>query len=313
MRRDSATSVLHEVEPGSHLVHFFSDDDTLTSSVTEYALDGVDRGEGVVLIVEPPHAAAVRRALSERGANPGAAPAGGIRLLDATAVVEHVMAGGRPASDRFAETVGEALQSAALGRAGVRAYGEMFDTLLREGDVPGALAIEELWNGLAGSLPCTIYCAYRDSLVARAADETAVDATCRLHSSVVGDGELAPRTSASRRFASEAAAPAAARAFVLSVIAAEDPLIAGTAALVVSELATNAIRYGGTAFTVTVSPLAHGVRIAVSDGHSEPPVRRSLSVADPGGRGLPIVDALCRAWGTAHRHGGKVVWAELER
>lgn len=313
MTRDSATSVLREVEPGSHVVHFYSDDDALASSVAEYALGGLDRGEAVVLIVEHPHAAAVRRALSARGVDPDAAPAGGIGLLDAADVLERVMVGGRPAADRFAESVGGALQSAALGRAGVRAYGEMVDKLWREGDVPGALAIEELWNGLAGSLPCTLYCAYRGSLVAGAADETAVDATCRLHSSVVGDGALAPRTSASRRFSSETAAPAAARAFVLSVVGSDEPLLADRAALVVSELATNAIRHGGTAFTVTVSSLAHGVRIAVGDGRAEAPARRRLSVADPGGRGLHIVDALCRAWGTTHRHGGKVVWAELER
>ncbi len=313
MMRDSTTSALREVEPGSHVVHFYSDDDALASSVAEYTLDGLARRERVLLIVEPPHAVAVRRALSARGVDLDAASAGGIRLLEAGAVLEQVMVGGRPEADRFAEIVGDALRSTSLGHTGVRAYGEMVDKLWREGDVPGALAIEQMWNGLARTLFFTLYCAYRDSLVAGARDETAVDATCRLHSSVVADGALEPRTSATRRFASAAAAPAAARAFVLSVIGVEDPLLADTAALVVSELATNAIRHGGTAFTVTVSSLAHCVRIAVSDGRKEAPALRSFSEANPGGRGLHIVDALCRAWGTTRRHGGKVVWAELER
>jgi anti-sigma regulatory factor (Ser/Thr protein kinase) len=313
MTRDRITSVLHEVDPGSHVVHFYSDDYALASSVAEYALEGLGRGEGVVLITEPSHLEAVRRAFAARGTDPDAGVENGVRLLDAGTVLDRVMVDGRPAADRFAETVGGALQSALGRHAGVRVYGEMVDKLWRAGDVTGALALEELWNELARELPFTLYCAYRDSLVAGATDETALDATCRLHSSVVGDGALTPRTSTGRRFSADDTAPAAARAFVLAVLQSQDAVLVETAVLVVSELATNAIRHGGTAFSVTVSSLAHGVRIAVSDGHREPPVPRTFSEADPGGRGLHIVDALCRDWGTTRRYDGKVVWAELAR
>lgn len=313
MTGDRVATVLHEVEPGSHVVHFYSDDHALACSVAEYALEGLGRGEGVVLIAESTHLEEVRRALPARGADPDAGEARGIRLLDVCAVLDRVMADGRPSADRFTEVVGGALQSALVGRAGVRAYGEMVDRLWREGNVTGALALEELWNELARELPFTLYCAYRDSLVAGAADDAAVDATCRLHSSVIGEGALAPRTSSSRRFSGNHAAPAAARAFVLTLLQDQGAALAETAALVVSELATNAIRHGGTAFSVTVSSLAHGVRIAVGDGRPEPPVLRTLSDVEAGGRGLHIVDALCRDWGTTRRREGKVVWAELDR
>ncbi len=321
MGTNRATSVLDEVEPGAHVVHFYSDEEALASTVAEYALAGLDRGEGAVLVAEPLHLEAVRKALaagragtaSVGGPAAGAGPEPDIRLLDAADVLDRVMVDGHPVPERFAEVVGGALRSTLAGRAGVRAYGEMVDKLWRDGNVTGALALEDLWNELARELPFTLYCAYRDSLVAGDDAETAVDATCRLHSSVVGDGALARRTSACRRFDADDNAPAAARAFVLAALQTHGIPLADTAALVVSELATNAVRHGRTGFTVTVSALARRVRIAVGDGRPNPPVLREYSETASGGRGLRIVDALCPDWGTTHRFEGKVVWAELDR
>ncbi|MFB8757202.1 ATP-binding protein [Streptomyces nigra] len=89
-----------------------------------------------------------------------------------------------------------------------------------------------------------------------------------------------------------------------------------TAALVVSELVTNAIVH--TASEHIVCELHDGadlVRIAVRDegcAAGEPhssPARQE----EEHGRGLLLIDALCHAWG-AHEHGsGLIVWAELPR
>ncbi len=302
---------LHEVEPESHLVHFYADEDALASSVADYAAEGLEAGEAVVLIAEPAHLEALRDALRARGADPDAGPAGGVHLLDAASTLDLFMEGGRPAPERFCDAVGGVLHSAAAGRAGVRAYGEMVGTLWREGNVTGALSLEELWNELARELPFTLYCAYRDSLVAGTTGETLVDAACRLHSAVVGDGALAPRSSAFLRLAPEDSAPAAARTFVLANLQPRAVSVADSAALVVSELATNAVLHGGTPFSVTLSALAHGLRISVRDGGDDLPRLRNSSSCDPGGRGLHIVDALSRNWGTKRHHVGKVVWAEL--
>ncbi len=48
----------------------------------------------------------------------------------------------------------------------------------------------------------------------------------------------------------------------------------------------------------------------VSDGSSTAPhLRRALS-DDEGGRGLPLVAQLSRAWGTRQTSAGKTIWAE---
>ena len=114
-----------------------------------------------------------------------------------------------------------------------------------------------------------------------------------------------------KHFAASLNAPRAARQFVAEVLGAPGTdAMADDAAVVVSELATNAVRHAGSSFTVTVIDLADAVRLAVSDTEQvpsdfQPPVSRR--------HGLGIVSTLARSWGVEPRETGKVVWAELTR
>lgn len=85
--------------------------------------------------------------------------------------------------------------------------------------------------------------------------------------------------------------------------------------LLVSELATNALRHAGTEFEVEVTATRTGVRVAVSDDSPQRP-REPLVLPGPdaeGGRGLAIVDELADRWGVAGDPLGKTVWFELDR
>ncbi|TXS04827.1 ATP-binding protein [Streptomyces sp. col6] len=90
---------------------------------------------------------------------------------------------------------------------------------------------------------------------------------------------------------------------------------AGEVALLVSELATNALIHGslrGRLFRVDLILTGGAIRIEVSDPRGErlPGVRE----AEPDecyGRGLVIVDALADRWGVEPRTVGKTVFAEL--
>lgn len=92
---------------------------------------------------------------------------------------------------------------------------------------------------------------------------------------------------------------------------------AADAALLVSEVATNAIRHtssGSTCGTLQVSVLLadHEVRIAVTDEGTSLVPRLSVADADhEGGRGLCLVDAMSDDWGTAGDETGRVVWFRL--
>ena len=84
------------------------------------------------------------------------------------------------------------------------------------------------------------------------------------------------------------------------------------AAVVLSELATNAVIHACTDFTVSLSPSGkQAVRLSVTDGSTLMPQRVSNSHAT-GGRGLELINALSTEWGaTLNGVEGKTIWAVL--
>jgi anti-sigma regulatory factor (Ser/Thr protein kinase) len=127
-------------------------------------------------------------------------------------------------------------------------------------------------------------------------------------------GQVATRPSRTS-FPADPGSIAAARRFATGVVAPVHPGLCDAVSLMVSELATNAIRHGGTAFAVDVAALPGGVRVEVSDLGPAWQVTADPVPDDLGGRGLKIVDAMADSWGvvTARPHGGKTVWFELRQ
>ncbi|MET9672598.1 SpoIIE family protein phosphatase [Streptomyces sp. NPDC006482] len=86
--------------------------------------------------------------------------------------------------------------------------------------------------------------------------------------------------------------------------------LAFNAELVLSELITNAVRYG--ADPVRVRLLHDRTLICeVSDGSSTSPHLRHAATTDEGGRGLYLVARYAERWGTRYGRRGKTIWAEL--
>lgn len=83
------------------------------------------------------------------------------------------------------------------------------------------------------------------------------------------------------------------------------------ALLVVSELATNAVRHAQTVFTVTVRADGSGIEIGVSD-NSRSLLVTSRTGDQTDGYGLVIIDRVSRDWGVEQSPDGKRVWVRLE-
>ena len=78
------------------------------------------------------------------------------------------------------------------------------------------------------------------------------------------------------------------------------------AVLITTELVLNAIVHAGTTFRVVVDLQGRLLRIAVADGCTRPPRRRTHH-----GRGLRIVTRTALRWGWWEYDTGKTVWAEV--
>ncbi|WP_030937691.1 SpoIIE family protein phosphatase [Streptomyces sp. NRRL S-646] len=84
-----------------------------------------------------------------------------------------------------------------------------------------------------------------------------------------------------------------------------------TAELVVSELVTNAIRYGAHPIRLRLIHDEATLICEVSDtSHTAPHLRRAKTW-DEGGRGLLLVAQLTQRWGSRHTADGKTIWAEI--
>ncbi|MFF8395646.1 SpoIIE family protein phosphatase [Streptomyces sp. NPDC016172] len=79
--------------------------------------------------------------------------------------------------------------------------------------------------------------------------------------------------------------------------------------LIVSELVTNALRYGGAPIELRLIRDASLI-CEVSDGSSTAPHLRRARVFDEGGRGLLLVAQLAERWGSRQTATGKTIWAE---
>ncbi|WP_180685797.1 SpoIIE family protein phosphatase [Streptomyces gossypiisoli] len=88
------------------------------------------------------------------------------------------------------------------------------------------------------------------------------------------------------------------------------PELSFTAALVVSELVTNSIRYAGGPVMLRLIR-DRSLLCEVSDhAHTAPHLRRARR-DEEGGRGLFLVAQMSQRWGTRYTGSGKTIWAEL--
>ncbi len=80
--------------------------------------------------------------------------------------------------------------------------------------------------------------------------------------------------------------------------------------LMLSELATNCIRFTPGDFVVSIDDMVEQIRVEVADSGGGVPSVRSPSAAEPSGRGLMIVQAMSADWGVDRNadDSGKTVW-----
>jgi anti-sigma regulatory factor (Ser/Thr protein kinase) len=115
-----------------------------------------------------------------------------------------------------------------------------------------------------------------------------------------------------RTFAGRREDTRAARGFVLGMLGPwRGEQLAADTALVVTELATNAVVHAGSAFSVSLTLSGGAIRISVGDTLPLGPRGADQELTAAPGHGLGVVAAMATRWGVETVPGGKAVWAEL--
>ena len=207
------------------------------------------------------------------------------------------------------------------------------DGLVEDRDVPVAAGLERLAAALLGRLPSSAEEACVGALRAMGRDTSHDDDTAvlALRATNLGEGDgdtlglpgtADPAQVVRVELPGSPHAPSMARRTVTATLGEaglHDQV--DTAALLVSEVATNALRHGGGPEELIIEIDAEGVSVGVTDGSPQPPHEERS--AGPGavrvvgggltesGRGLLLVDMLADSWGWRPEAGGKLVWFRL--
>lgn len=306
--------------PHDHVVRFYRDDADLVRAIGGALLNGVVGNDAVVIVATPDHRELFRATFREAGIDvPAHEARGELVFLDAQATMDRFIEGDTIDPQRFHSVLGGLLREVRSEGRTIRVYGEMVALLWDAGQIPLVIELEELWNELARELTFTLYCGYQQSHVESDGDQSDFAKICRLHSSSFGmreNSELVPSSRAVgevlREFTPDTRAPSEARAFALAAV---NQLGRSDAreivALVVSELATNAVLHAATNFTVSIAKIDGCIRVEVQDKSLDLPERRNPQPFETNGRGLRIVERLADRWGIDVNHDTKIIWAEI--
>jgi hypothetical protein len=296
-----------------HVVQFYDRDEELAESAGDYLADAIGEGGTAIIVATPARCASFGARLAACGVDVDAARRDGtLVFLDAARLARRLTRAGRMDRAAFDGQIRPAILAAGEAPGPVRVYGEIVALLWAAGHVNAALELEGFWNELGREIPFSLYCGYPRQSVESSHHHGAVSEVCRLHTAVVGRPvRRANWADAARTFGGTREDPRAARRFVLQMLAPwREEQLAADAALVVTELATNAVLHARSAFSVSLTLSEDVIRISVGDTvPAGPPGDRGLAAAP--GHGLGVIAAMATRWGFETLASGKAVWAEL--
>jgi hypothetical protein len=155
---------LETAPAADHAVQIYERFDDLVGSVGRFFDAGFEAGEPAIVIATDEHSRAFRRDLEARGWDPAELQRKGLLTFrDADATLAAFLEGAVPSADRFERVVGAAIDEITRRHPGktIRAFGEMVDLLWARGEPDAAIALEELWNGLAETRKFALLCGYQ--------------------------------------------------------------------------------------------------------------------------------------------------------
>lgn len=150
-------NLVEKTEPEEHVVQLYgSDDELLVKNVGRYLAEGLDHGEGLLVIATSKHGDALASALARDGVDLAAVTRRGqLVWRDAERTLPTFMVDGEPDEERFTATIGGLLGEVRplAGHRGIRAFGEMVGLLWAAGQRSASFASKAAGTACCGSTP----------------------------------------------------------------------------------------------------------------------------------------------------------------
>lgn len=171
---------------GDHLVQFYKNDQFLTDVVTNYVAPALLNGEGAIIIATEKHIHMFEESLRKLPLNTTLLRlTGQLVMINAEVALSQFMVNGLPDSQKFGETVADALYEMKSKFPQVKAYGEMVNILWNDGNIYGTIALEKLWNTLLNKKDFTLLCAYSMDSLTEVKEGIGFSEVCQCHTHVI--------------------------------------------------------------------------------------------------------------------------------
>jgi hypothetical protein len=175
-----------------HLVTFYESSSFLAASVRRFFLEGLTRGETILVVATSAHRDAFAAALEDAGHDVARSRREGRYVeLDAPATLAELVVDGQLTSARFERVVARRVAELAAKSEGVRVFGEMVALLWEANELSLALELEDRWNALLEQTPLPLLCGYPLSAFDTPETTARFHDVCGRHSRVTTDSYAA--------------------------------------------------------------------------------------------------------------------------
>lgn len=169
-----------------HIAQAYEDEEFLIEAVCHFVSSGLRHGDGVLVIPTAAHWEAITRRLESENVDLGQAlRSGQLAVLDAEGTLSKVMTEGMPDWMAFKKLVGGLIEQMRQRHGAVRAFGEMVDLLLRDGNREATMCLEEFWNKIIKFHGISLFCAYRLDALHITAYGGPLQDICRTHTHLI--------------------------------------------------------------------------------------------------------------------------------
>jgi MEDS: MEthanogen/methylotroph, DcmR Sensory domain len=161
---------------------------SLVRNVSLYISEGLQRGEGVLLIAAAENRDAFVCELGRLGVDtPSVMDRKQLVCVDAQHTLAQFMQAGQPDWDRFETAIRRAMREVRPARdhGGLRAYGEMVGLLWSGRQFSAAIRLEQFWNKLLARSSFHLYCAYSIEVSEKESQIHALDGVLSTHTHVI--------------------------------------------------------------------------------------------------------------------------------